>query len=72
MADSEQVGGVSDKARLLAAQAERRPDSPWENLSVGVVPACPNWLHLAQKRGQHPVLALCWVLKQQKLPTVCG
>ena len=27
---------VSAKARLLAAQAERRPDSPQENPSVGV------------------------------------
>ena len=34
------VGGVLAKARLIAAYVQCRPDSPRENLFVGVGPVC--------------------------------
>ena len=37
-AASIQGGGVLAKASLIAAQVQCRPDSPWENLFVGVGP----------------------------------
>ena len=52
-----QGGGVSAKARLLAAQAGRRPDSPRENPSVGVSHGRLDPLHLGRYRGRHPVPA---------------
>ena len=39
-AASIQGGGVLAKASLIAAQVQCRPDSPWENLSVGVGSVC--------------------------------
>ena len=39
-AASIQGGGVLAKASLIAAQVQCRPDSPWENRSVGVGPVC--------------------------------
>ena len=51
------LGRVSAKASLLGAHTELRPDSPQENLSVGVGPADPNPLHQARNSGRHPVLA---------------
>ena len=52
-----QGGGVSAKARLSAAQAGRRPDSPRENGSVGVGHARLGPLHRSRNRGWHPVQA---------------
>ena len=51
---SGQVEGVSAQVKLLAAQAGLMPDSPWENLSVGVGPAHLDLFHLARNLGWHP------------------
>ena len=47
--------GVWAKASLIAVEVQCRPDSPWENLSMGVGPACWTWIPLA-------VMSMSWLM----------
>ena len=45
------VREFQQKASLIATQVQCRPDSPWENLSMGLIPMCQHTSHRFSKSG---------------------